>query len=400
MAVAGGPNLSENGLVFYYDTDNGKSYKGEPTTNLNTLTLSDSGTDGSGQGSVGTRTILSPNHVRIVDVNSNTRQSHLIQGLTGGTTYTISIEYKKLSGAPTFRFQIQDYNGGSFLTLIKFTNTAETGLVDVEGWQTASWTFTLGADANAVRIWYQDGADYTTYTHSFELRNPQLEAKSHPTPYTAPGTTRSATESLYDFISDSALDVSNVSFDSNADITFDGTNDHISFSNNLLVPGVALEGTISELTIDAWVNWNTFAPSGNYDEIISWWKGGTQTYLDGFLGASKTGGFSSTNPGLRFGDGWTNTGVSFTAATDVNKWWNIVAIKTATDAYIYVNGELRATKGSPLSWGFNDYPSIGRHPNYVEWLDGKIGALKLYNQALTAEEVQRNFNGIRSRFGI
>ena len=161
------PSVVDDGLVFLYDVEDIQSYKGEPTTNVNTFTLSDSGTDGSGQSSVGTRTVITDNHVRIVDVASNTRQSHLITGLTASTTYTVSIRYKKLVGTPTFRFQIQDYSGSSYLRTIKFTNTSEIGIEDVEGWQLASWTFTLGSDANAVRIWYQDGADYTTYTHSF-----------------------------------------------------------------------------------------------------------------------------------------------------------------------------------------------------------------------------------------
>ena len=142
--------------------------------NLISTSLSSVGTDGSGQGNIGTREIISANHVRITDTNSNTRQTHLIQGLTGGQEYTVSIEYLKVSGAPTFRFQLQGYLGAAYKRTIIFTNTEETGLIDIDGWQTASWTFTLHPDDNAVRIWWQDGADYAQYTHTFELRNPDL----------------------------------------------------------------------------------------------------------------------------------------------------------------------------------------------------------------------------------
>ena len=139
-----------------------------------TVPFSSIGVDGSGQGSIGTREIISSNHVRITDVNSNTRQSHLIQGLSGDQEYKVSVEYLKITGTPTFRFQIQGYIGGSYVRTIKFTNTEETGLRDIDGWQTATWTFTLAGNENGVRIWWQDGADYTTYTHSFELKNPDL----------------------------------------------------------------------------------------------------------------------------------------------------------------------------------------------------------------------------------
>ena len=139
-----------------------------------TTTLSSSSVDGSGQGNIGTRDILSANHVRITDVNANTRQFHQIAGLTSAQEYTVSIEYLKITGAPTFRFQIQAYTGGSYIRTIKFTNTEETGLRDVEGWQIARWTFSLNSGEDGVRIWWQDGEDYTQYTHSFELKNPDL----------------------------------------------------------------------------------------------------------------------------------------------------------------------------------------------------------------------------------
>ncbi len=182
--------------------------------------------------------------------------------------------------------------------------------------------------------------------------------------------------------------------------TFDGADDYIDFGSNFLVPGISQYDTITNFTIDVWVNWDSFAATGAHDEIISWWKTGGSTYSDGFLGTTRIGGGTAANPVIRFGDGWANTGVSFTSATDTGKWFNIVAIKTSTNAYVYVNSVLRATKGSALSWGFNDYPNIGRHPNQAEYLDGKVSNLKLYNTALTAAEVLQNFNAQKSRFGL
>ena len=179
--------------------------------------------------------------------------------------------------------------------------------------------------------------------------------------------------------------------------TFDGADDYIDFGSNFLVPGISQYDTITNFTIDVWVNWDVFA-AGTNDEIISWWKTGGNTYLDGFLGTSRAGGGTAANPVIRFGDGWADTGVTFTTSTDVGKWFNIVAIKTSNNAYVYINGVLEATKGSALSWGFNDYPAIGRHPNLGEWLDGKVSNLKLYNTALTAAEVLQNYNAQKSRF--
>ena len=182
--------------------------------------------------------------------------------------------------------------------------------------------------------------------------------------------------------------------------TFDGADDYIDFGSNFLVPGISQYDTITNFTIDVWVNWDSFAVTGAHDEIISWWRSGGSAYSDGFLGTTKIGGGTAANPVIRFGDGWGNTGAAFTSATDTDKWFNIVAIKTSNNAYVYINGVLEATKGSALSWGFNDYPTIGRHPNGAEYLDGKVSNLKLYNTALTAAEVTQNFNAQKSRFGL
>ena len=185
----------------------------------------------------------------------------------------------------------------------------------------------------------------------------------------------------------------------NGYFTFDGTNDYVSYSSTAV--GVSVGSTISELTINTWVYWNSF-PTNTIDEIVSWWATGSQTYSDGFLGTSCTsnGGGTNANPMIRFGDGWANTGASFTAATDVNKWWCITAVKTASNAYVYKNSDLAATKGSALDWGFNDNLAIGRQHAAGEYLNGRIGVIQFYNRALTAVEIAQNFNAVRDRYGI
>lgn len=180
---------------------------------------------------------------------------------------------------------------------------------------------------------------------------------------------------------------------------FDGINDYINFSSTAY--GVSIGDTISELTINAWVYWNSF-PTNTIDEIVSWWATNSQTYLDGFLGTScvSNGGGTNANPMIRFGDDWANTGASFTASADVNKWWCITAVKTSNNAYIYKNAVLAATKGSALNWGFNDNLAIGRQHAAGEYLNGRISSIQLYNRALSQAEILQNFQSLRGRFGI
>jgi len=373
MGLAHSPKIVTDGLSFMYDTGSGKSYKGEPTTNLNTFTLSDSGTDGSGQSSVGTRTVISDNYVRIVDAASNTRQTHVITGLTASTTYTLSIMYKKLTGAPTFRFQIQDYSGSSYLRTIKFTNTSEIGIQDKEGWQLASWTFTLGSDANAVRVWYQDGADYTTYTHSFELQNPQLEAKSHATQFV--NGTRSVTEGLLDLTNNATINLSNVSFDSNAQMVLDGTDDTI---NTGLFSG--RNPATDPFTIEAVVKSNT--TSGNRMWVDAT-NNGTNQRLYCAYAATGTG-----NPMGIQGSGWSSSGVNDT------DYHHYVIVMDGSVARLYNNGEAHSTKNY-TSYQIQALNIGGR--NTYRWF-GDIPIFKLYDRALTADEVLQNYNATKSRF--
>ena len=375
MSAHASPNIITDGLVFLYDTDDGKSYKGEPTTNLNPFTLSDSGTDGSGQSSVGTRTVISDNYVRIVDAASNTRQTHVITGLTASTTYTISIGYKKLVGTPTFRFQIQDYSGSSYLRTIKFTNTNEIGIEDKEGWQLASWTFTLGSDANAVRIWYQDGADYTTYTHSFELQNPQLEAKSHATPYV--DGTRSATQGLINRTGTSTIDISNASFDSNAQMSFDGTDDII---NTGLFSG--RNPSTDPFTVEAVVRSDITSGSKIWVDATS--NGSSQRFYSALIDST------SHAIGIQ-GSAWSDP-----TPGDTN-WHHQVIVMDGSTAKAYNNGELASSK-SYTSYTLAGGLNIGGRSGY-NWV-GQIPIFKIYDRALTAAEVAQNFTSIKSRFQL
>jgi hypothetical protein len=384
MAVAQGYGKTvTSGSVFAYDVaDTRNSYIGEPTTNINTYTLSDSDTDGSGQGNVGTRTLITNNHVQIVDVNSNTRQTHLISGLTGGTTYTVSIEFKKISGTPTFRFQLQNYLNGTFQNTIKFTNTEEIGIQDIEGWQKASWTFTLGASANGMRIWYQDGADYTTYTHAFELKNPQLEAKSHATPFVAG--TRSATQGLLPLVGNSTIDLSNVSFDSNAQMTFDGTNDSVSLGSTLtFTESYTVEFVFKTTISDVRLIYGKYSGTG-----ADFWTGiisnGKLNYSFGSPSKQDITSTNSVNDGL----------------------WKICQCtynKSANSIYLYINGVLNSSAtGIPSTVtepsGNLKLGTFGDNGGF--YFPGNINVFKIYNRALSAGEVRQNYLHYKTRFNL
>jgi len=394
MSVAVATNSINEDLIFGYDTGHDvanpsnitRFYPGEPTTNLITTNLETLGTDGSGQSSVGTRTTIAPNHVRIVDLLSNTRQTHLIQGLTAGTTYTVSIQFKKISGTPTFRFQLQDYSGSSYLRTIKFTSTAETGLLNISGWQTAKWTFTLGSGANAVRIWWQDGADYTTYSHVFELKNPQLEVKDHATNYVSG--TRSDSVGLLDLKRKTTINLASASFDSSSEIDLDGTDAFFKTDSIDIGKPVAI-------TFEAVIKFNGTLDSN--DRKVFHWPNGTGT--DGIAQIRK--GINNGRLMYQHNNGtqWYTLAVDDVVVADT--FAHIVVTHTNASAKMYKN----SVEVGSASVALLNYPSttpdikIGYRANSEYW-KGNIPLFKVYSRPLSASEIKQNYKAYKNRFGI
>lgn len=389
MAQHRGPKTVSQDLIFHYDTGNEKSFAGEPTTNIvNPVWANNWNVDGSGQGNTGTITILSPYHRRIADVNSNTRHYISFYGVSANTTYTFSVKYRRLTGAaPTLRFQIQPYSDGTYITSY-FPTTAQIGITNIDGWQTAKYTLTTPANTNRF-IWFvQDGDDYTTYTHSFEIKDVQCEAKSRATPFI--DGTRSNTQALLDLSKRSIMTVANASFDSNAMLNFDGTNDYIQLTT--------FPQPTNFITCEAWINPQDSVTPGTI-------RGGVISSTNSmYLGI-----FDSADGGSTFGSHWavqTSTGArpyNTNGQIPRNQWTHIVGTYNGSVSRMYINGV--EIWNSPLT---GTIPSatyyIGTYGGTIvddtHNFNGYISVAKIYNRALTAEQVLQNFNASRRRFGL
>ena len=101
---------------------------------------------------------------------------------------------------------------------------------------------------------------------------------------------------------------------------------------------------------------------------------------------------------------------TFTKSSTVlttNTWYHIVIIYDGTtNHFVYING---VQVGVSTSVDRNNLAlNTGNTPIYIgtavttSWgaFDGKIGALRLYNRALSSADVTANFNALKSRFGL
>jgi hypothetical protein len=95
------------------------------------------------------------------------------------------------------------------------------------------------------------------------------------------------------------------------------------------------------------------------------------------------------------------TGAITANALTTNGWMYLTMVFDGTNLYQYQNATLTKTTAFAGDIRTATTPLyLGGFYGTTEWLTGKIGAAHIYNRALSAEEVNGNFNAQRTRFGI
>lgn len=161
-------------------------------------------------------------------------------------------------------------------------------------------------------------------------------------------------------------------------------------------------------TWEVWVRINDSSPS-NYD------ANETASAIAGYSGYNA--GFAFFNQFNLYYGIWNSTTNSvqcaaFTIGTNneniiVGQWRQIVVTRSGSTFTTYVNGVPAGTgsTNSPSVTGVGTNSiigigSFGTSTNFINYAKISFSNMKMYNRALSAEEVLRNFNAVRGRFGI
>ena len=85
-----------------------------------------------------------------------------------------------------------------------------------------------------------------------------------------------------------------------------------------------------------------------------------------------------------------------------NVWYNVSATYSSSEKIIYVNGNaVSSTSGGNQLTSVSNNIRIGADTSSLQYfLNGNIAQVSIYNRALTASEIQQNFNALRGRFGV
>ena len=151
-------------------------------------------------------------------------------------------------------------------------------------------------------------------------------------------------------------------------------------------------------TISTWVY---FAPIELGSRIIYMGKGGGQSPIDTQYWLEKN---LSDKVNIYFGISGVDRNMALSGTTIVaNTWYNIVSTYDGTTMKGFVNGVQDITTISITGTinSTNKILSLGQLGTYAgARLTGNIGNTSIYNRALSAAEIQQNFNALRGRYGI
>lgn len=105
---------------------------------------------------------------------------------------------------------------------------------------------------------------------------------------------------------------------------------------------------------------------------------------------------------------WTELSIG-TSGTDIiqGQWFHAIAVRSGNNLSSYINGSLKGTKTINTSNGSGNVSNTIRmgmaNPSgegYSWHANCNVAAARMYNRALTAQEIQQNFNALRGRYGI
>jgi hypothetical protein len=382
MSANAGPDIVEDGIVFYYDTGNTvKSYIGEPSTNLALFSMQGSFnadysgvtfTDAPGQGYQGRdakRVVANSGQWNIYRYPRSGNYTN-----TSSTKFTYSFKIKWADGHTPY------FSNGYIYVDAETTYPGITVRAIDNGWFWCYCTYN-GTSSPPWLTGFSTSDNGACLISDWQLEPGLL----HPTQYITPGGTRSATQGLLDMTGNRIINIANVSFDSNAQMTFDGTNDY--GQSNAFVPSIT---------------------SKSYEAVTRLYDVNQQA--GGVIGMMGENGepfdtivYNETDQGWGFG----STGFERTAWSGVKEtttgFVHLVATYENYNYKLYRNGVLILTTTSyaALNYNFNTVVIFGkRHGTTTGPLNGEIPLTKIYNRVLTASEVLTNYNALKTRFGI
>lgn len=403
MSLAQSPKTVTNGLVFYYDQNNIKSYKGPAVKNLLTQLTP------TGYTATGISITTGSEIVNIPQIGDSQVQYSVIQNnytsftpnsadccprpfrysgeygaggfvIEASTLYTYGIVYKVTSGYTNsnymYRYEFTS-NGGSYVTeagVHSDSNRIHLG----DGWYWAWGTFTTQATTNWINLagaWYyrySDKSDKLSIAKVLMVKGDYTQL--HPKYWPDVNTTRSDTTAFLDPIGKNTITATSLAYSNTGAPLFNGTSSYLSVP---IPTSTTRTVCITYKLNNPGAGWGPLWRSDDWKERIF---PNTITLINS----------NGTYYGL-------NGPPSNTSVVHIAYSYNGATAKS------YLNGVLQSniTMDGLMNSGTYTY-NFGRQASgsTTAFVDMELYNVQFYDIQLTDEEVLQNFNAIRGRYGI
>jgi hypothetical protein len=402
MAIQGGPDIVEDGLVLHLDAAEPLCFRGEPTTNLSPYT---NGTVNRGSWPYGayTHSIETTGEFvgweKIVATSVGSATSNLIMNMgqffpTSGVQYTGSIEF--YSPYNNLRFEITGGQGIGSATRIgssnKYYRTFATSISTNMAWylRTIASTPANTAITNGV-IYY---------------RRAQFEQKPYYTDFTigTRGSTVATGGGLLDLTNNGNNGTINraaspsaafYNGDNKGSLVFNGVDDYVTVGTSPNSMNFSSGSTIS-----VWVKVlsNTSGLFADNTVLSKWWDGSVRGFN---ITASSNSASIVYRPSNSGGD----ISLAYTPGASFFSNWNFLSfVNSSLRIDMYSNGLLVDFLERNDTFIRNNSADlrVGRytHTSLNGYSNSQVSNVSIYNKALTASEIQQNFNATKGRFGL
>ena len=302
--------------------------------------------------------------------------------ITSSAAYTVSV-WVKTDQASCFRIHLNTTKNGS-----SYWGYASSYHSGGNEWERLSLTLPANSGNTAINTIRFQAVGSSVNADAY-CRDYQVEKRGQATPFILGGT-RSDTASLIDLKKTVDIDMDTVSFDSTGQPEFDGTDDFLTIAHH------ASQNFTGDFTIEA-----VFKPTGNAASCLMSKGSGNDYYQNYWLLCDTRSNLRQVNFIMANSS---NNGAVYTTTDNsvitIGAYHHIVATVSGTTSSVYVNGVLEKTGTIPNRIQLTSDIKIGRRIDGFADSLGSQPVAKLYNTALTVAEINSNFNAYKNRFNI
>ena len=450
MSTNYNPQIVTSGLLMAFDMANPKSYSYEENIYTYTTTFNSAYWIRTGV-TVTANSIVAPDGTNtgyLLMEDTSVNNSHWLSSAftsVANTTYTATCYYKPYTSDRRFFFQTYDAgiggtgyagmltsNNGTTIDSSSATGSYSNGVFSItpvaNGWYRAAMTWQTSQFTQIqTRVgMYNTGAQYWTGngTSGIYIWGPQIQRNNQVKNYTPnPGTSpRYSSTAFRDMISNFTPAISGdgyYNYNANGTIQFTRT-----VAPNLKYGGGISGAVTGNLTVDkflyndhtweVWVKIDDVNP-GNYDvtegcSIISVYGGYHQGWMY-YAGNIFYNLIDNDGAGTVINYPCGQSTLNFGSQVNPGVWYQLVGVRNGFNVRVYLNGSLNSTtvmanhrwnglyNTGSLSIG-KIWAAAPNEGSYNFYGKNTFSHMRMYNRALTGEEVLQNFNANRGRFGI